>query len=184
MISFHLVAWPFIAELRDSVGRRRPGSWLMRERRDIRASYGLVFHKFGPVDGILADDSCLFRIGWQGGRGNEGPLIALLSEAIHHVHRRRLVILQVRRVELGPVMIRQHRINEQPPFDRVLPVDHFGGLVAVPPEAAGDQEEQARAEEEAALALQARLAQHALEGTIGHAKTGAGGQRPGVSVRT
>src|SRR4051812_31482482 len=41
-------------------------------------------------------------------------------------------------------------------------------LIGVEPEAGGDEHEDAGAEQEAALAFQARLAQQMLEGAVGH----------------
>ena len=55
---------------------------------------------------------------------------------------------------------RQHAlIDQQPARVPVLLVDHLLGLPAVPPETGGDQQQQARPEQEAALPLQAGFAE-------------------------
>src|SRR5690606_21761605 len=97
----------------------------------------------------------------------------LFGEAIHHVEGCGAVFTQVGRivrlVQLAPMVQGQNGVDEQASLNGVLLVDQLGRLVAVPPEAAGNQHEKARPEQEATLALQARFAQYALERAIRHA---------------
>src|SRR5262249_49384631 len=66
------------------------------------------------------------------------------------------------------VKVHEGRVDEHPGRLRGLAEDEAFGLLAVPVEADRDQHEDARAEDEAALALQAGLAEQVLEAAVRH----------------
>src|SRR5258707_14478853 len=67
------------------------------------------------------------------------------------------------------VHLGNERIDEQPAGRDHLIERELFGLIGIEPEAHGDQKQHRGTEQEAAFALQARLAEQAFEGAIGHA---------------
>ena len=69
-----------------------------------------------------------------------------------------------------PVRLDHDRVDEVAPGAPGRRVDELLGEAPIPPEAARDQHEEAEAEQEAALPLEARLPQDVGEGTVGHGR--------------
>ena len=69
-----------------------------------------------------------------------------------------------------PVRLNHDRVDEVAPGAPGRRVDELLGQAAIPPEAARDQHEEAEAEQEAALPLEARLPQDVGERTVGHGR--------------
>ena len=69
---------------------------------------------------------------------------------------------------LEELLAEQTDTHDQTATVQVEPDSEPLGFLAIPPEAAGDEQQQTGPEQEAAFPLQARLAQHAFEGPIGH----------------
>jgi len=104
--------------------------------------------------------------------GNDGP--PLVVGYLHLAGDPRKLLLEARfrlRRQLGSVQVQEPPPNQERRLIAVPLEDEFLGLIVVEPEAARDQHKQANAEQEAALQFETRLAQHALEGSIGHGQS-------------
>ena len=126
-----------------------------------RCSAGLVFGRDGPEAGTCcsrpasASPSCLRN-------SSRAWSVAFLSSRVGGLAGRR------QRPAAGGELAVHDLDDEQPAGGGDLVVGQVLGLPGVQPEAAGDQQQDERAEQEAALPLQARLAQQAFEGAVGH----------------
>src|SRR5262249_24038929 len=92
-------------------------------------------------------------------------LVVQVPGALQQPEVELLVLLAL---EIAHVLHGQERVDQQAAGGGRLVVGQVLGLVGVQPEAAGDQQQDEGAEQEAALALQAGFAEQTLEGAVRH----------------
>jgi len=104
----------------------------------------------------------------RGGVGVEHPPTVglILERAAERLDQARPLLLLLERL---PVPLEHDRVHEVPPGGPRGGEHQLLGAAAVPPEASGDQQEQAQAEEEANLPLEARLAEDVGDRPVSHA---------------
>ena len=121
----------------------------------------VVAVQHSPLEFVARSTRTIRAVGFQ-----KPPLILLLAQSLGQVLNQRQELLV--RLQALPVLDIHHLIDQQATGIPVLPVDHFLGLAAVPPETGGNQQQQTRPEQETAFPLQAGLAEYAFDRTIRH----------------
>ena len=126
--------------------RRRPVAKVVEHRR---------------VEPLIAGPLLGSRIGVE-----EPPAVGLVLEgAAERLDQAGVLLLLLERL---PVVLEHDGVDEMPTGAPRGGVDELLGAAAIPPEAAGDQQEQAEPEQEAAFPLQARLADDVGDRSVGH----------------